>query len=116
MPLDITPAQVAAVYDCLREFPPFSKWRLPPSDEIEMHIGVQQDAYAHYHRQGSQHGIEVSMLLVTDWDTLVETVAHEMVHLHQARAGTETRAEHNREWHRLAAIVCRRFGWAKDQF
>ncbi len=111
-----TPEQVAAVYDCLRAFPPFAGWRLPPSDEIEIHIGVQEDAYAIYHRTGDQHGITVSMLLVTDWSTLVETVAHEMVHLHQARAGTETRAEHNREWRRLAAKVCASFGWNVERF
>jgi predicted SprT family Zn-dependent metalloprotease len=56
------------------------------------------------------------MMLVKDWQTLVETVAHEMIHLHQARAGTETRAEHNREWHRLADTVCKRFGWQRDKF
>lgn len=116
MPLAITPQQVAAVYDCLREFPPISTWRLPSSDEIEINIGVQQDAFAHYHRRGDQHGITVSMLLVDDWQTLSETVAHEMIHLHQARAGTETRAEHNREWHRLAAKVCEAFGWQLKGF
>jgi len=114
--LQITPERIAAIYDCLRAFPPFCRWRLPPSDEIEIRIGVQQDAFAHYHRERGEHAFEVSMLLVRDFDTLVQTVAHEMIHLHQARAGTETKAEHNREWHRLAAIVCRRFGWTTEGF
>ena len=112
----ITPEQVAAVYECLRAFPPFSKWKLPPADEVELHIGLQEDAFAHYHRDDGRHAMTISMLLVKDWQTLVETVAHEMIHLHQARAGTETRAEHNREWHRLADTVCKRFGWQRDKF
>lgn len=116
MPLHVTPQRVAAVYDCLREFPPFCRWNLPVSDEVEFHVGTQKDAFAIYHRLGDQHALTISMRLVRDWPTLVETTAHEMIHLYQARAGTETRVEHNREWHRLAAQVCDAFGWRKETF
>jgi hypothetical protein len=114
--MQVTPERVAAVYDCLRHFPPFCSWKLPPADEIELHISLQEDAFAVYHRKGAQHGITVSMTLVKNWQTLVESVAHEMIHLHQARAGTETRAEHNREWHRLAKTVCDSFVWKREGF
>lgn len=114
--MHVTPDRVAAVYDCLRHFPPFCNWKLPSSEDIELHVSLQEDAFAVYHRSGEQHGITISMTLVKNWQTLVESVAHEMVHLHQARAGTETRAEHNREWRRLAKTVCDSFGWNKDNF
>lgn len=114
--MHLTPERVAAVYDCLRAFRPFSRWNLPESDEIEFRVGVQEDAFAHYWRENGQHAFEVSMLLVKDWQMLVETVAHEMIHLHQALRKTETKAEHNREWHRFADQVCAAFKFDRDKF
>ena len=44
-------------------------------------------------------------------------MAHEMIHLHQRQARTETaNTEHNAEFHRLTARLCRRYGWDEGQF
>ena len=52
--------------------------------------------------------------MATDWQTLVETMAHEMIHLHQCRAGRAV--DHDAEWQRLATRVCREFGWKREGF
>lgn len=111
--MHLTPARLAAVYDCLRAFPPFESWRLPESDEVEFSVGVRVEEFGWYAMRNGQHTIEVSGVLVNDWQTLVETVAHEMVHLHQARSGP---VDHDCEWRRLAGRVCRTFGWKLEGF
>lgn len=62
------------------------------------------------------HCLDISVKRNGHWNTLGVTMAHEMIHLHQARAKTETRGEHNAEFHRIAKLVCRRFGWDEKQF
>jgi len=115
MPLPITPERCAAIYDALRAFPPYSGWALPESDAIEFHVSKRTDIYGQYH-YGADHAITVSSSLVGHWGTLTETIAHEMIHLHQSIRNTQGRAEHNREWTRLARQVCRMFGFDERRF
>lgn len=109
----LTPARLVAVYDCLRAFPPFEGWRLPESDDVEFRVSVRVDEFGRYTLHEGRHTIEVSAMLVDDWQCLVETMAHEMAHLRQGRTGP---VEHNAEWQRLAKRVCRSFGWKIEGF
>lgn len=111
--MHLTPARLAAVYDCLREFPPFSSWKVPDSDAVEFRVSMRVDRFGLYELRDDQHTIEISAMLVIDWQTLVETMAHEMVHLHQGRTGP---VDHNAEWHRMATRVCRAFGFKREGF
>lgn len=115
MSLYITPESVAALYDALRQFSPFRSWNLPESDEVEFHVTRERKVYGTYH-YGEAHAITVSESVVGHWSTLSETVAHEMIHLHQSIRGTQTRSEHNTEFRRLAAQVCEAFGFDERCF
>jgi len=110
MSLVITPESIAALYDALRQFPPFKAWNLPESDAIEFHVIRTRKVYGTYH-YGDDHAITVSESVVGFWDTLTQTVAHEMIHLHQSIRGTQSKAEHNTEFRRLAVQVCDAFGF-----
>src|ERR1700733_10737032 len=37
-----TPHQAAAIYDCMREFPPFRQWKLPPAEEVTFTVNLAE--------------------------------------------------------------------------
>ena len=115
MSLPITPESIAALYDALRQFQPFKGWNLPESDEVEFHVTQERSVYGTYHF-GEAHAITVSEAVVGHWSTLTETMAHEMIHLHQSIRGTQSKAEHNHEFKRLAIRVCKAFGFDERCF
>jgi hypothetical protein len=115
--LRITPERLAGVYEMLRSFPPFSGWKLPPSSEVGFHVSKTDRWHAAWWMDGQTHHIEVSYKKHGHLHSLVASMAHEMIHARQRIAKTETKgAEHNAEFKRLAAIVCRSFGFDIGQF
>ena len=119
MSLTLTPHLAAAVYDCLREFPPYKKMKLPPADEVEFHIVVDKLVHGWHTNAagGGEHVIAISAGGVEHFDTLVRIVAHEMLHVYQAETKTETpNTKHNAAFHVLARRVCRLFDWDYKNF
>jgi len=110
--IPLHPVQLAAVYDCLRVFPPFNRWRLPVGDEVSFTVASHHAFYGWHNYDGASHTIAISQRTVGQLDTLMLFMAHEMIHLHQAERGTwSRRVNHNAEFRRLAARVCRVHGF-----
>lgn len=116
MTLPLTPDTLKAAYDYLATTPPFSKWNMPDSDDVRFRVTRHKDRFGHYCRVGGKHEIVVSTHLVGRTDGLMQTMAHEMVHLHQAEACMETPAQHNAAFRRLASAVCRFHGFDEKVF
>jgi hypothetical protein len=116
--LRLTPEMLAAAYDFLRASPPFRGWRLPHPDEIEFHVAATRDRRGHYCRgEGTLHRIAISAATVGHTETLMRTMAHEIIHLYQRERRTETpNAEHNSEFLRLARFVCLHHGFDPRAF
>jgi SprT-like family. len=109
----ITQATLIAAYELLRTCPPFLGWRLPDPGEIEF-VTIKDR-----HLYGDCDGeiLRVSVNKHGHLNTLLATVAHEMVHLHQMRAKLETpNTEHNKDFRRRAARVCRIHGFDPKVF
>jgi hypothetical protein len=117
--LHLTPDILAGAYDYLRVCPPFRRWKLPPSDEIEFivtQVLKPQACYEKY-RHENRHAISVSNRRIGTSANLIDVMAHEMIHLYQAITKTETpNTEHNAEFDRLARIVCRHHGFDLKNF
>ena len=94
-------------YDYLRATKPFCRWRLPASDALIFNVAKARDWQGQCYALGDRYGIDISEALVGESATLLAVMAHEMVHLAQKIAKTETKAAHNAEFRRLAAQVCR---------
>jgi predicted SprT family Zn-dependent metalloprotease len=60
--------------------------------------------------------IGLSQRAVHSTSTLMATMAHEMIHLHQHEAGRCTRGHHNAQFRRIAARVCRVHGFDPEGF
>jgi hypothetical protein len=115
--LPLTPARLAGVYEMLRAFPPYNRWSLPPSAKIKFHVLNTPHLHGDWWIDGSKHHIRLSKKKHGHLSSLVESMAHEMIHARQRVNRTETSgAEHNAEFHRLAKLVCKRFGFDYGQF
>ena len=114
--MNITPQHVAAVYEMLRQFKPFDRWKLPESDAIGFHIRNIIGTHGKYQHDGKTHNITISSALVDSPYSLIDTTAHEVIHLYQEIRGTDNKSQHNAEFRRLASQVCRAFMWDCKRF
>lgn len=113
MTVTVTKAMLIAAYELVRSSPPFLGWRLPDPSEVEFEIINTRAIY------GDCDGerIRISAGKHGKLDTLLQTVAHEAIHLHQMRAKLETpNTEHNADFRKRAARVCRIHGWDARTF
>lgn len=105
-----------------RELPPFSRWGLPPPEQIRFGVNSVRGEFGRYLHEGrgrkgpGKHYIEISRHNVKSFHALAITMAHEIIHLHQQIAKTYTRSQHNAEFMRLAKRVCRVLGFDSKGF
>lgn len=116
MTLPLTPTVLAAAYDFLCATQPFSAWNLPDSEEIRFRIVRSPSLRGWYTRENGKHVIAISSRCVGRTQSLVETLAHEICHLHEDRAGMLTCAEHSAAFLKLAARVCKFHGFDEALF
>ncbi len=111
--IEVSKAAIIATYELLRTQKPFLGWKLPDAGELDFEVV----------RSGAVFGdcdgerIRISRALHGQLGTLLATVAHEMIHLHQMRSKLETpNTQHNADWHARATKVCRLHGWDRKTF
>lgn len=117
-PLAINPERMAAVYTMLRTFPPFCRWKLPPAELVKFHVEKTDRRFAFWWIDGGgTHHIAVSKKRHYTMLTLVMSMAHEMLHVKQRVARTETaNTEHNAEFKHLAKRLCQTMGFDYGAF
>lgn len=118
--LPLTPETLAAAYDYLATCEPFRGWSLPESDEILFKVVRTRQKQAWYQWDGKRHTITVSQGRVGQTLTLLQAVAHEMIHLHLEESGMESKAHscdtHNAAFRVLAAQACKVHGFDPKAF
>lgn len=118
--LKLTPDRLAVTYAYLLCFPPFSRWRMPAPEKVRFWVMNRHNPEAEYRRgpRSKNYTIGISQVRVGHLQTLLINMAHEMIHVYQDVARTDKRNTpcHNAEFHRLARIVCARFGWDPRNF
>ena len=107
MPLALTKEALAAAYDYLCHFEPFSGWNLPPSEDVKFQVIRKKDRYAHYQMVGGVHHIAVSSRFVGRHELLLSTLAHELCHLHCEATCMSTSNPHDATFHKLADRICK---------
>lgn len=112
-----SPAMLEACYDFLREADPFHRWKLPDGETIEFHV-IRSNRFRGWHEfDGESHKVGISDRWHSHTASIVETMAHEMIHIRQAIRGTTTKnTQHNAEFHRIADRVCRIHGFDRKAF
>ena len=110
MSLSLTPDILEAAYEFLRTTPPFKAWKLPHADAVAFHVTRSADCYGEF-ESGDPPSIHISDRIVGHTQTLLVTLAHEMIHLHHFRNGGRSDIEHGGSFRKDAARVCRTHGW-----
>ncbi len=110
MTLRITPEACELCYDFMDALPPFCDWNLPPAHDVRFVVFEKPRLYGYYRWEDGKHTIAIGPK-VGHTRTLVETMAHEMVHLAQAVHKTETKAEHNAAFFKMIEEVARWHGF-----
>lgn len=113
--MHLTPEQLAAAYELLRTTPPFNRWKLPDSDDVIFNVTNSKTVEGKYQawKGAPDRAISVSTQIVRTLDELVQTMAHEMVHLHQdyTRQIEYSSGGHGPIFRKYAAQVCRHHSW-----
>ncbi len=113
MSVPITKATIIAAYELLRCCPPFLGWKLPEPDDVDFVVIRTRNVYG----DCDGEALRISASKHGQLNTLLATVGHEMIHLHQMRNKLETpNTEHNADWHKRATRVCRLHGWDRKTF
>ncbi len=95
-----TTSNIAATYRLLQLLPPFDRLTLPAADEVifEELPGVAL-VWGIYDTVNGRHRIRIAQHYTLTG--FIATIAHEMLHLHQAVTGKDTADEHNQAFRRL---------------
>jgi hypothetical protein len=117
MTLALNPEVLAAAYEYLRVTEPFRRWNLPDSEDIKFHV-IRNIALRGFYRRDryNRHSISISSNCIGFSESLIEAMAHEMIHLHENMTGLETNAIHGAAWHKFADIVCKIHGFDRKLF
>jgi hypothetical protein len=110
MALRLTHENLPAAYEFLRACQPFHRWNLPEADAVEFKVTRDRDCWGYMHGdvRSPDAAIGISEIRVGSAATLLQVMAHEMIHLRQHVRRTETsNTQHNAEFMRLARLVCK---------
>jgi hypothetical protein len=118
MTLPLTPDILRTSYNYLSTTPPFDKWNLPDGDDIVFKVvtSIKLRGWYEIDKDNKRHTIAISSRYIGRTDSLMEVMAHEMIHLHQEHSGCNDRGEHGRAFDKLAKKVCDTHGWDLKQF
>ncbi len=117
MALAITPDVLRAAYDFLCETPPFNRWNLPSGEDVKFRVANSKQHFGWHTFDGQKHEIAVSRALIGHVNTLIETMAHEMIHVHERQSGAcKPGVEHSAAFNRWSAQVCLSLGFDPKAF
>ena len=106
--IKVTPTTIRASYELLAQLPPFNRWKKPPIKNIAFVAFRATDCYGEYE---PSHIIRVSSTKVGHLDTLLRTVAHEMLHMVRACRGDPHWDQHDEVFAEMAARVAKNTGF-----
>lgn len=113
--MHLTPEILKASYDYLKTTPPFKRWGLPDGDEISWVVtGKKKVEGLCTQYANGRFIIEISGTLIKATDTLMATMAHEIIHIRCFMLGVK--AKHGYEFNKLAKSVCNQHGWRFELF
>lgn len=119
MTLPLTPEILRAAYDFLCTTPPFSKWNMPPGEDVKFRVlrgSPHRLDYGEYQFVKRKHVISVMRARTGHTLSLMVLMAHEMVHLYEQETGFATAAQHTKTFLKLAERVCKYHGFDPKAF
>jgi hypothetical protein len=117
MTLKLTPDILRHAYEFLNSCEPFCRWNLPDSEDIIFHVAKSKNHHGWHNVRRGRHTIAISSAGVGHTLSLMATMAHEMIHLHETVAKlTPSNVQHGAAFKKLAARVCKIHGFDPKTF
>ena len=114
MSLSLTPELMASAYSWLLLTPPFSRWTMPECNTVQFIVTRSRKAHGDHLFVNGVHRIRMSAHSIQRTFALIETMAHEMVHVVCDRDGVK--GEHGPIFRKRAALVCEWHGFDPGLF
>lgn len=103
-----------AAYAYFRATEPFAKMGLPEADEVRFVVGRDNNLKGWFRVINGQPEITISSSCVGSTNTLMQTMSHEMAHLHQWL--NKRPQTHNANFKKLALRICKAHGFVYQEF
>lgn len=113
MSMAISSSTVRATYEYLSQIPPFKRLNMPASESVTFEVNNDPACYGEYE---PEHVIRISRAKVGFLETLIKTVAHEMVHLHLYRTGYKEWDSHDKKFEYYANRISTTMGFDPKEF
>jgi hypothetical protein len=81
-----TPKTLEAMYLMLCQLKPISSWDMPNTGLIDFVVTDEEDAYGTYCYDNDIHVITISKAKCSHFETILKTLAHEMIHMKRFRS------------------------------
>jgi hypothetical protein len=114
--LRLTKETLAAAYGYLATTEPFGRWNMPDADDVTFKVVRDRQKCGWYQRVGDRHTISISASAIGHTASLLQIMAHEMIHLHEEATGMVRKSEHSAAFRKLAAAVCAVHGFDPKMF
>ncbi len=111
--MTLTPHSAQVVYEMLAQLPPFKRLKMPPSQDVIFEINNDPACYGEYE---PEHIIRISKAKVGWLETLIKTVAHEMVHLHLYQIRYKDWDKHDKKFLYYANRISNTMGFDPKEF
>lgn len=118
MRLKLTTDVCSAAYRYLCETEPFVKWNMPDPEDITFKISRARDKFGECGKWEDAPGMwcSISEHNIGTTDTLMRTMAHEMIHIHLDSKGMKDTSPHGRAFQACKRRVCAVHGWDPKAF
>ena len=103
-------------YVYLAETEPFKRWNLPDAEDVKFSLIRGQWTRGTYQRIKKRHCIALSLGTIKRTISLIEAMAHEMIHLHEENVRACGRGEHSAAFNKWADLVCKVHGFDRGLF
>lgn len=114
MTLPLTHETLYGAYKFLCATPPFVRWNLPEAADVKFRVVRDRTLHGWHRCIAGKHTIAISGSSVGHTLSLVMTMAHELVHMHQKRTGM--RVNHGLAFQKLAQQICKIHGFDPKAF
>jgi hypothetical protein len=104
-----TSHSLEAMYLMLNQMKPFKYWNLPNTACINFVVTDEEDAYGSYIFDDEIHIITISKAKCSHFETILKTLAHEMIHMKRHR--TKAWDQHDAVFRRYAKAIADEFGF-----
>lgn len=122
MSLPLHKEMLVAAYDYLLVTPPFSKWNLPDSEDVNFTVSRRPSEAGRYVGDPNKktHNISASSNGIAYTESLMRLMSHEMIHLYLQKMGWESKSRseevHDAAFRKFAAQVCKVHGFDPKAF